>query len=280
MYTIIEEKMLSIVKDNSAEIYNNKDDFANIVSQVFAGDDIAKLLKKIILEDGATEVYKLKDLPSDDFVNNFNDILDVIADNTFIAKDILTPAVQLLILGLGINNSCILNDFNIENGVLLKYIGKSENVVLPNTITCIGQDAFSFCNEIVSVTIPSSVTCIEQLSFWTCKNLTSVTFSPNINSIGLGAFSSCRNLKEVVLPNGMRSIEPSVFKDCKSLVSVTLPNSIIAIAEEAFSKCSSLTNINILTDINFIGDNAFEGCESLPMGTIQEIRKVNPFAVY
>lgn len=52
--------------------------------------------------------------------------------------------------------------FEIENGVLKKYIeeyGVTE-VVIPDTVTSIGDNAFSGCKGLTSVAIPDSVTSI------------------------------------------------------------------------------------------------------------------------
>lgn len=50
------------------------------------------------------------------------------------------------------------NDFEIENGVLVKYIGAGRDVVIPDGVTSIGDWAFSRYEGLTSVTIPDSVT--------------------------------------------------------------------------------------------------------------------------
>lgn len=36
----------------------------------------------------------------------------------------------------------IMNDFQIENGVLTKYIGSDADIIIPDSVTCIGKQAF------------------------------------------------------------------------------------------------------------------------------------------
>ena len=63
-------------------------------------------------------------------------------------------------------------DFEIENGTLKKYKGRSSVVVIPDNVTRIGRYAFSCCKGLTSVTIPDSVTSIGDEAFSGCRNLT------------------------------------------------------------------------------------------------------------
>ena len=56
-------------------------------------------------------------------------------------------------------------DFVIQNGVLEKYRGAGGAVVIPDSVTTIGEWAFSNCKSLTSVTIPDSVTVIKSSAF-------------------------------------------------------------------------------------------------------------------
>jgi len=104
-------------------------------------------------------------------------------------------------------------DFEIdEDGVLIRYRGFAKNVVIPDGVKSIGDDAFKDADFIESASIPSSVT-----------------------NIGYRAFSGCASLKSIILPDGVTDIEKGAFQYCDSLESVTIPSSVTMIDREAFS---------------------------------------------
>ena len=67
-----------------------------------------------------------------------------------------------------------------------------------DSVTSIGDYAFSGCKSLTSVTIPDSVTAIGDWAFGGCDSLTSVTIPDNVTTIGTGAFDRCSALDEVV----------------------------------------------------------------------------------
>ena len=103
-------------------------------------------------------------------------------------------------------------------------------------VTSIGQEAFRQC-WITSVTIGNSVTSIGDLAFSLCTDLTSVTIGNSVTSIGRSAFSGCSGLTSVTIGNSVTSIGEHAFSDCTSLTSVTIPNSVTSIGWRAFNNC-------------------------------------------
>ena len=62
--------------------------------------------------------------------------------------------------------------FTIENGVLLSVNRKSiKKAVIPDGVTCIGDNAFWNCENLTNITIPDSVTSIGDNAFDGCINL-------------------------------------------------------------------------------------------------------------
>lgn len=77
-----------------------------------------------------------------------------------------------------IHYNCMANcDFTIENGVLIKYNGNGGDVIIPSSVTSIGDDAFAWCAGITSVTIPESVTAIRMNAFLWCIELKDVYYT-------------------------------------------------------------------------------------------------------
>ena len=142
------------------------------------------------------------------------------------------------------------------------------NLVIPNSVTSIGDWAFSRCSGLTSVTIPNSVTSIGNYAFRYCSVLTSVTIPNSVTSIGAQAFYNCWGLTSVTIPNSVTSIESSAFSGCSSLTSVTIPNSVTSIGSDAFYNCLKLTSITIPNSVTSIGSRAFQACFGLTSITI------------
>ncbi len=162
------------------------------------------------------------------------------------------------------------NDFIIENGVLTKYTGNGGDVVIPDGVTSIGQDAFRDCTGLTGITIPDSVTSIGDSAFCDCKGLTSITIPDSVTSIGDYAFHNCVGLTGINIPDSVTSIGKNAFCLCKGLTSVTISDSVTSIGDSAFYGCKGLTSITIPDNVTSIGDSAFRGCKGLTSITIPD----------
>ena len=116
-------------------------------------------------------------------------------------------------------------------------------IVIPNSVTSIGTNAFSFCRGLTKVSIPNSVKTIGNWAFYRCTGLTTVTIGNSVTSIGNRAFYSCTSLTEVSIPNSVTSIGSSVFEDCSGLKTVTIGNSVTTIGDGTFNGCTSLKTV-------------------------------------
>jgi len=134
------------------------------------------------------------------------------------------------------------------------------SVLIPNSVTSIGDNAFTFCFGLTTLTIPDSVTSIGNGAFGACISLTSVTIPNSVTSIGDIAFQGCISLTSITIPNSVTSIGIGFFNGCTSLTSVTIPNSVTSIGSYAFSNCTSLTSITIPPSVNWIGEYVFANC--------------------
>ena len=110
-------------------------------------------------------------------------------------------------------------------------------IVIPNSVTSIGTNAFSFCRGLTKVSIPNSVKTIGNWAFYRCTGLTTVTIGNSVTSIGNRAFYSCTSLTEVSIPNSVKTIEFRAFEGCTGLKTVTIGNSVTTIGESAFYSC-------------------------------------------
>jgi hypothetical protein len=140
-------------------------------------------------------------------------------------------------------------------------------VTIPNSVTNIGEYAFSGCS-LTGVTVPNSVTSLGDGAFDSCTRLTAVTIPNSVTSIGDNAFSWCSSLTSVTLPSGVTSIGDSAFYDCTGLTSVTIPNSVTTIGDSVFCWCTSLTSVTMGSGVTSIGDRVFSWCTSLTSVTL------------
>ena len=189
------------------------------------------------------------------------------------------------------------NDENAEQ--VLEQIETSEipvHVIVEDSVTSIGDDAFFDCSGLTSITIPDSVTSIGFGAFSDCSGLTSITIPDSVTSIGDGAFYACSGLTSITIPDSVTSIGEGTFYDCSALSSITvaegndtydsrnycnaiietgtntlisgckktiIPDSVTSIGGSAFSGCSGLTSITIPDSVTSIGDEAFYNCSGL-----------------
>ena len=81
--------------------------------------------------------------------------------------------------------------FNKNKTTLIAYIAKETNYTIPNSVTTIGNQAFSGCNSLTSINISNSVTTIGWAAFSDCDSLTSINIPNSVTTIGNGAFRDC-----------------------------------------------------------------------------------------
>lgn len=162
-------------------------------------------------------------------------------------------------------------------------------VVLPDTVTTIGRDAFSFCRNLESVHIPDKTTHIEKDAFWGCKNL-DVVIPKNISVIEEGAFAQVKSIcvsgdnaqfiihqdilidvrrgvllaaafqtagMEIIVPEGVKRIGTRAFNITRNLpASITLPRSLVSIGEGALVNVAKMP-VLIPKSVSRIENDAF-----------------------
>jgi len=149
--------------------------------------------------------------------------------------------------GLYINNvlvrELVIPDGIISIGVAFQGYKELTSVVIPDSMTAIGDAAFAYCKNLKNIVIPDSVTNIGHYAFYDCDSLTNVVISDSVTSIGYKAFLYCKNITSVEIGNGVTSIGEEAFYCCPNLRSVKIGNNVTSIGSKAFYECEKLTVI-------------------------------------
>ena len=153
------------------------------------------------------------------------------------------------------------------------------SVNIPNSVKSIGSGAFKDCTSLTSITIPDSVTSINSYTFDYCISLVIITIPESVTIIDDRAFADCLSLKSVTIGNSVTNIGDFTFAYCASLTSVTIGNSVTSIGSSAFFLCTSLTSVNIPDSVTSIGDYAFADCYYIISMTIpNSVTSIGNFA--
>lgn len=160
------------------------------------------------------------------------------------------------------------------------------SIIVPQTVTSIGDHAFSF-TSITTLDIPNSVTEIGENAF-DATDLTEIKIPNSVTELSNRLFFQCRNLKKVLLPNtltkigsecfmesGIEHIEiPNTVKEIgggafycvnveSKLESIQLPNSLEVLNNSTFCNCKKLKNFTFPSGLKKIGQQVFNNCKNI-----------------
>lgn len=147
-----------------------------------------------------------------------------------------------------------------RNGTDLLFVpsGKSGRYEIPNNVTRIKGDAFSYDSLVTNITITENVTEIEEHTFLDYPNLMDISVdetNPIFSSLSGVLFNKHQNMLirypsakvgSYTIPDSVKHIGKWAFYDCAGLTSVTIPDQVTHIEDWAFDSCSKLSEISFL----------------------------------
>ena len=182
-------------------------------------------------------------------------------------------------------------NINIQDGILEICTGafcsapNVETLTLPDSVTTIGNSAFTLCYSLKQINIGKNVSNISPtfMLYGCSANIIISKENPNymvnngflytkdkktlvaclksctgeikidsgVENIGAAAFD-IQGITKVILPQGIKTIATNAFSQCENLESIEIPSSITSIAVGAFDRCSNLSEINIDKEENSI----------------------------
>ncbi|MGM9837118.1 MAG: leucine-rich repeat protein [Paludibacteraceae bacterium] len=170
----------------------------------------------------------------------------------------------------GYRDGCLVYESAAKTQLLGCSVAATGEIIIPNSVTSIGERAFYDCSGLTSIAIPNSVTRIKKHAFYHCSHLTSITIPEGVKTISTYAFYGCSRLTSVVVPKSIISLQAYAFYDCSGLTSITIPKGVKSISAYAFYDCSDLSSITIPDSVTSIEQHAFDGCTGLTSVTIPE----------
>ncbi len=279
--------------------------------------DLKKRIKKVIIEAGVTSIGD----DAFDYCGNLTSV-NISSGVTSIGYDAFADCRNLTSINIPDSvtniNSCAFStcgSLNIEvspqnntyssiDGVLFnkdqtQILAYSKDTIqtaytIPDSVTSIGNSAFSHCGSLTNINIPDSVTNIGGNAFRYCSSLANINIPDSVTSIGddaflytkyydiadnwsegvlyIGNYLICTTWKQISgiynIKNGTKCIADGAFSFCEGLTCVTIPDSVTSIGNSAFYNCSGLTSIIIPNSVKNISDYAFDRCSSLINATI------------
>lgn len=157
------------------------------------------------------------------------------------------------------------------------------SVIIPSSVTKIGNSALRGCIAIETITLPEKIYSIGSYAFAGCSGLKTLEFPVSLNQIGTQAFMGCTGLSSIDVP-GTTTVASGAFQNCTGLVMATIsaanysgsifpgctqlktiviPQGVNSIRDYAFSNCNTLDSISIPSTVWQIGYGAFQNCSSL-----------------
>ncbi|MBR5337223.1 MAG: leucine-rich repeat protein [Lachnospiraceae bacterium] len=151
------------------------------------------------------------------------------------------------------------------------YNESIKQVSLPDSLKCIGKEAFYHCTSLEEITVRKGndkndknvlhdgLEVIDDNAFYNCFSLPEITIPSTVTCIGEDAFSSCGGLKTVTISEGVEIIGDGAFNNCNNtdFTKVTIPATVTRIGTSAFDSCGFLEDIDVPGTLASIGQYAF-----------------------
>ena len=204
-------------------------------------------------DNGYAAYYALSVItdPSDSKLEESGDFVFIIADEANYLVSYKGNSTQLTLP----------ESFHDENYVIYKNAfkyctGFTGSLIIPNSVTSIGDYAFYYCSGFNGqLIIGDAVTSIGDYAFYKCSGFNGqLTLGDAVTSIGKGAFENCLGFTgSLTIPNSVESIGEQAFNGCYNLIgTLTIGYSVESIADEAFYGCRKLMEVINFSELDIV----------------------------
>ena len=185
-----------------------------------------------------TQIYN-----SDNVKNNLREI---IVDKTHIPASAVTNTYQFTETGIHKAWFRYTNFTSIGANAFTDISGSTASLVIPNTVSSIGQLAFRNGGFTGGLTLPDYISSLPNYTFETCHNFTGkLTIPSGVTSIGEQCFDYCSGFTSLeMLPLSTVSIKRYAFRGCSGIRELKLGGPITC-AANVFLECTKLKRVDI-----------------------------------
>jgi len=147
-------------------------------------------------------------------------------------------------------------------------------VILPDSLVSIGEQAFAGCENLRRIVLPASVQNVGQMVFTDCNALVDLECSESNNTFAarngilynkeMTQILSAPACSNIDIPETVTSIGPYAFYYNEQISEITLPKNITRLEEGAFAACGNLIKV-VLESVAAIEDYAFFRCSDIDL---------------
>lgn len=203
------------------------------------------------------------------------------------------------------------SDFEIEDGLLKKYLGCDETVVIPQGVERIGGFAFSDAKRVNKIELPENCKELMPYAFYGCDSLEEIRLPDTLEIIGSSAFNLTR-LKSLYIPAGVRQINGSIGEIAEVTISeantdfffeedilynkdktiayycrkakngtYNMPSTVTEIKPSLFYNCSGITEVVLSDNVKHIPAWTFYQCTKLKKVSFSsDLCSIDSYAFY
>ncbi len=148
--------------------------------------------------------------------------------------------------------------------------GMNEDLILPEGVTTIGEEAFYQCSDSGRLILPQNLKSIGDYAFKKTKFFGDLIIPGSVDSLGNGAFEDSRFKGELIFPGNISYCGTCPFSR-SSLSRVRIMEGVTVITYRAFFRCLNLKEVIFPSTLKEIGKEAFWGGFQLPSITIPRV---------
>ena len=184
-----------------------------------------------------------------------------------------------------------------EVGYLSFFSSSIKEIVFPEGITIVGQEAFSYCRLLSTLVLNEKLVEIGSWAFNDCISLSIITLPSSLQTLGDQVFRGTP-VRRIIIPDSIINLDSNPFPKCISLEEISgkystpdkrclikdgkllsfaskgitkysFPPEVKEVGACAFWGLSSIEELSFPSDTHTFGEMAFEDCSSLKTVTLE-----------